>query len=266
MKNFSEKDITVVQKYLMAELSEAEKNTFEQRLAADPALQQELEEYKAFFVALEQQEDQRLKALMRNTKDEDWQKLQAEFLAEDKPIRRLNAWPWALAASILLLLGFLSWRYFIHSEPSFLKEDQLALETLSGEFDKLRTAKVILVPADQPDYKVEKTIVENYNQGKYELALQELEKLPTQAVTLFHQAKCLLALHREREAIALLKKVERYTAETYSNTAQWLLAVAYFQMGNKVLAKEYAEKAVKNEGIEDEERGLAREMLKSLQN
>jgi hypothetical protein len=264
MKHFQEEDLTLVHAYLAGHLDTTEKTAFEQRLANNPALQQELEVHKAIFVTLEQQEDQRLKALMRNTKEADWEQIQQAFLAEDKPIRRLNAWPWALAASILLLLGFLSWRYFIHSEPSFLKEDQLALENLSGEFDELRAAKVILVPADQPDYKVERTIVGYYNQGKYELALQELEKLPERGVTLFHQAKCLLALHREREAIALLKKVERFTAETYSNTAQWLLAVAYFQLGDKGLAKEYAGKVLKNEGIEDQEREMAREMLKRL--
>jgi len=264
MKHFQEQDLSLVQAYLAGQLNMAEKTAFEQHLANNPALQQELEVHKAIFVTLEQQEDQRLKALMRNTKEEDWEQIQQAFLAEDKPIRRLNAWPWALAASILLLLVFLSWRYFIHNEPGFLNEDQLALEKLSGEFDELRAAKVILVPADQPDYKVERTIVEYYNQGKYELALQALEKLPERGVTLFHQAKCLIALHRERKAIALLKKVETYTAENYSDTAQWLLAVAYFQLGDKGLAKEYAEKVMKNEGIEDEEREMAREMLRRI--
>lgn len=265
MNNFQEQEILLIKQYLSRQLKGEAKEAFEQHLAQNPALQEELEMYSGLFSALEEEEDLRIKALLQNTTDEDWKTIQTDLTLTPTPQpKRVRILPWAIAATLLFLIGFFCWRYFSGPPPAYFEPATLAVEDLSGEFNRLRSARQIIVPEDQPDYKVETTIAEYYNRGDFQAALNEFKKLPTSAVTLFYSAKCLLALHREPEAITLLKKVETYTAETYSNTAQWLLAVAYFQVGDKGLAKEYAEKAANNEGIEDEVRGLAREMLRRI--
>lgn len=266
MKHFQEQDLEVIQDYLTQQLSASDRMAFEARVAADPALQQELEEYKAFVAALEQQEDQRLKNLLRNTHDEDLPMLQSTVFKSEPIVRKIRILPWVIAATVLLVLSFFAWRFFSgNNSANYLRNERLSLVDLSGEFDQMRASKMIAVPPDQPNYKVEKTIVDHYNRGEYQTALTELEKLPTKAVTLFYRAKCLIALHREQEAISLLKKVETYTAETYSNLAQWLLAIAYYQSGDRQQAKTYAEKAKNNSGIEDRERQMAKEMLEKLE-
>lgn len=265
MKHFQEQDIEVIQDYLAQRLGESARVAFEARISADPVLQQELEEYKAFVAVLEQQEDQRLKNLLRNTRDEDLPLLQNAVFGPRPTVRIIRILPWVSAASVVLLLGFLAWHYWGGSSfRSYIRNEPLSLVDLSGEFDRMRDAKLITVPADQPNYKVEETIVNQYNQGQYKTALTELERLPIKAVTLFYRAKCLIALHREEEAIALLKQVETYTSETYANLAQWLLALAYYQSGDQQKAKIYAVKAMNNPGIEDRERQMAKEMLEKL--
>lgn len=256
MNYFTEQDIPKVQQYLSNQLTGEEKTAFEQRLAQDSNLQEELEWYKAMFNALEETEDQRLKELLKasDQKKETYSK-----------IKRLNIRRWSIAAGFLLVITVLAliWVYAPKQKPEqdFFEPAKLveADVTRSIVIDDMDNGN-FWVASSNGIYKVT-TLYEN---GKYQEVLSILDTLPASASVLFYQANCLMALNRNSEAIPILKKVETYTNETYSNFAQWYLALAYYKTGNKELAKEYAIKTVQNRGIYENDRVQAQKLLEKL--
>jgi len=266
MKYFTVQDISTVQQYLSNQLAGAEKEAFEQRLAQDIQLQEELEWYKAMFNALEETEDQRLKALLKASNQE----------KEVTPkVKRLNTGRWAIAAVFLLIVAILSLLWFLRPEQR-PEQELFAVKPISEGEISLGMINVRTLRTDDKDkaaqairdssIQEEALIINLYNGKKYQEALHLLDKMPATAAILFYRANCLMALNQNQEAILILKKVETYTNETFSNFAQWYLALAYEKVGNKKSAKEYALKTINNTGVPKDYRDNAHKLIGKLGN
>lgn len=238
MNYFEEKDTATIQQYLSNQLTGADRTAFEERLKQDPHLLEELELYKALFVAVEDTEDQRLKELLRKSDTSS---------NANRNIRRISIRKWSIAAGFLLLIAMSTYFIFDFNQ----QEDYFEAYPLQIENPNRSSA-------------VSESFT-LYESGKYEEALTYFTQLPDSVTYIaFYKANCLLFLNKNKEAIPLLHSVEADTNSTFARPAKWYLAIAYYKMGNKTLAEQYVLETIKNKGVPDKTRKKAQKLLKEL--
>ena len=251
-------DPSIFQRYLSGQMNGEEKAAFEGRLALDSGLQEELEWYRAFFSALEEKEDLRLKEMLRNSTS------RKDGIAK----RRLlygGVARWVAVAGLLLIIAAVYWIFVASSqslqknrEGDFFAPAPLVLSDISEMLLQTR--------GNEQTSRQEGRLLDSlYNNGDYGGALGILTNLPEEAATLFYRANCLLALDRPAAAILILQEVETFKDSNFSIFAQWYLAIAYFKTGNEAMAKQYVQKAIDSDWIHLDSRQQPRRLLEMLE-
>lgn len=267
--NFSAKpNFFKIQQYLLQQLDDAEREAFEMELENNPDLSKEVDWYRALFSTFEEVEDERLKKLLQD----EYQKQQA---AGKNRFTGFNGW--AIAAGFLLLTTILSYIFMVapKDKPIAVEEEVFfqPYALLSGEISqqllKVRGGNTqtggdsaTIGPAlSNALVKLDSL----YGNQHYQETLNILEQLPASAVNLFYQGNCLIALGRYAEAISVLHQAETFDQSSFSNFAQWYLAIAYYKAGDNQNAESYLLKTIDNSGILERDKQKARKLLEQLQ-
>jgi anti-sigma-K factor RskA len=121
----------VVESYVLGLATEAERNEFEQMCAAYPEVVQARD---AFERSLEQQLLQDAAAPPVMVKERVFSEVHPPLaettladMTEGAPVRRMNAWKWIAAASLLLLAGVGYWAYSTNEKYNDLVAEQSAM-------------------------------------------------------------------------------------------------------------------------------------------
>ena len=268
MENQSEKELQKIQDYLSGQLSPDDQKAFEEKIATNKELESTVSWYRALFQVVEEQEDLRIKKLLRNE--------QTTQNTINSPLKLLWKQRWSIAVSLLALIGFFWW-WSSPSDPLIppsdppkdeFKEAPLFADVISKDLITTRSNQ-----QENTDTNLIKTISTKdalqlktfYESQAFDQALAILDTLPESTSILFYKANSYIALEQYEKAIPLLKKVEADQAENFSNFAQWYLAFAYFHANNLDSAKIYARKTIDNEGIYDADRAKAKILLEEIQ-
>lgn len=212
---------TLLEKYLLGELSQEELREFNTLLENDPEFKEEFE-----F-----QTD--VKRAVTAEEDEDFMKMLSDFDAEgidEKPRTKSFPTKWLVAASIALLAGF---TYFFMANQSISTQ-----ELYAQNFEPYRNVVHPIVRGEEGvDLKTK--AFSAYQTGDYEkafLLLTELSATDKESHNLFYRANSLIQLNRAEEAIPLLQEYMG-AKDTLSDKSTWYLAMAYLQLDDMANAK-----------------------------
>lgn len=215
--------------YVDGTLTGAERAAFEQRLASDPALKQE--------VALQRQ----INEALNEPAVADLEEKLTQIIAEERPVKplwRQYARPLAIAASVLLLLGF-AWLFRPTSQGPL---DQEALFLAQAEFPEslltdmnVRNSGVDTRKTDSMVLRLE-ALNQSYQEGEWQLALDQLDQtlvdfpeLVTDYTSFYQYQRgmLLLRLDRTKQAITSLEQVR---VGPQVDEAQWFLLLSRFRL------------------------------------
>ena len=196
--------------YLQDELSAEARLDLEDRLTSDQQLKEEFELFKMISDHLEQQfsdrsEREALAASLKELSEQSMQK-------EETKVIRFNPWKYAIAASVVLLLGFFMFNPF--SNPSY--EDFYTQQTISlverGDSD------AILADAEKA-----------FNSQDYTNAIRYFDQVlatdAEQTEVLFYKGVALVQLDRFEEAEDVFKLIAGGNS-AFKYEAQWQWALS----------------------------------------
>jgi len=232
----------LIEKYLLGTLNSEEKELVEQLIGTDSDFKKELEFQSNLKVVVEKEEDSAFKGALK------------EFEGNSTSSPKRPILKWLIAASILILVGVGSSLVFQKSST-----DSLFAENFEPYANVIQP---IVRGNDARDIKTEAFVA--YESEDFELAETHFTTLlnsTSDSYVLFYLANTKLALGKPKEAIPLLNSYMS-TGENLSSQAQWYLAMALIQAGEKVPAKEVLQKIVTFEGYGTEKAMLLLEKLK----
>ncbi len=211
-----------IDQYLSGEMTAAERQRFEQDLAQDAALAQEVQLQRDIVAAFSEPEVEELEAKL------------AQIVQAGRQESRATPWPsrraWLLAASVLLLLGlgFLLWRNA--AQPRTPEELYVAYVAYPESLLSSSSLRAIEpdTPAQADAFAAALTqIDQQYRQGAYATALQQLDSLAgqyprwreEQADTYFFWRGLLLL--RQEQYDAAQQALPQVQAGPYAEAADW---------------------------------------------
>jgi len=236
---------TLLEKYMLGELSKEERQEFDTLLENDPEFKEEFE-----F-----QTD--VKRAVTAEEDEDFMKMLSDFDAEaidEKPRTKTFPTKWLVAASIALLAAF---TYFFTSNHSISTQ-----ELYAQNFEPYRNVVHPIVRGEE-GADLKSKAFSAYQTGDYEKALTlltELSATDKEPYNLFYRANALIQLNRAEKAIPLLQEHIGLKDEL-SEKSTWYLAMAYLQLDDKENAKKMLKLVVKEGAYKVEE---AQQLLEEL--
>ena len=194
--------------YLQGELTDMEKETFENELRADAELATAFEAYKEVNFQLEQKfgvESDR-KAFQENLS----KNARKSTKKKKSKLRSLRPWYYSVAASVTILLG--AWFLMQNSKPVFEDYNQYENAYFTERGDVNANMKLAQ---------------EAFNAKNYEEALPQFEILvkenPSPEIELYYGIS-LMELNRLKEAEIVFKEIQSGTS-IYKNKASWNLAI-----------------------------------------
>lgn len=265
-----------IESYLIGEMAEKERKTFEGRMAQDEALQKavaEMKDLQADMAALEKEnflaqlesirmeleaedseEGSEAEKTLEIKNEEEESKDDLEVESEGK-VRSFPRWYFAAAAVILLLI--VPFYFILKPSPSLFEQNFEAYPdpySSRGRItDELREAGV------------------DYRDGKYAESIvhfdTHLEAFPLDSEAVFFSGVAHLAAGESEEAISFLAPLQ-VTGFLYSSPAQWYLALAYLQADQTDKAKPVLEAISKRKDTlrnKNSYREKASELLKELE-
>ena len=215
-------DIQLFTDYIERNFSDAELESFENRLNEDPAFADAFEEFKDIYQVVENQFSEERADVIKSI-----QKANSKFKSEnpqDNQARKIipfKPWQMGIAASILLAIGFFIFNSLGH--PSYS--------------DYAQPGEIVLTVRSETD-SVSKKAETTFNSKRYEDAIPYfdtlLEKSPENAEIQFYKAIALVETDNFEKADALLKTLsEGKSAYSYK--------AAYWRALSKIKQKQYEE-------------------------
>lgn len=198
----SDADHELIHRYLDQQMNEAEKQAFDNRLQAEPALRQELDIARSMLDFLDKKED--LDQMYRHIRN-----LKPGSQPRPRPFYKRPQGILAIAASVALLAVF-----------AFLLADRLA-----DPYGQFSGHRLLSGEQSREEAAVKQAIID-YNRGDYQAALPALEAMDTRDYPEFELAKGIsyLELNRletARDVFAGLASNQ----PIYRNDAYWYLAL-----------------------------------------
>ncbi|MCB9280235.1 MAG: hypothetical protein H6562_15185 [Lewinellaceae bacterium] len=209
-----------IEQYVLGKMPEGERAGFEARMNADPDLKEEVAAFRVARQVLETGIADSLRADFA-----EWKADQADPKPARRAFLRVHSRVWAVAASLLLLLGIFGyWRV-----------SQYSGDTLASNFyDSSELTAVRSAPAGQGELDAGLSAL---RAGNFEAAASAFQAFdPSNAY--FTDAQYLLAntwyqSGKLGEAEAILKQLQTNSDPEISEKADWLLLLAYLKGGRK---------------------------------
>ncbi len=215
---------TFLQKHLMGELTEKERQEFDALLKSDPKFREEVEFQTDVKRAVTAEEDENFMAILSN--------FESEARAKNPQVRKFPT-KWLVAASIALIAG--STYFFMVNQTASPRD------LYSQNFKPYRNVTHPITRGEEMiDTKTQ--AFSNYAKGDYKEAVLIFTKLyasEKEPYYLFYKANALIQLNRAEEAIPLLQE-HLETKDSLIDKSNWYLAMAYLQLEDT----ENAEKAL----------------------
>lgn len=222
-----------------------------ERLAQDEDFAQEVQFHRSLQDAILDEKAFEMDALL--------QEVEAEVLSQSKgklrPMNRFRILLRAVAACIVL--GLAIWGVLnVQSNTSE--------EVFANYFQPYEFGKVIRGENQDMEQKL-KQALGYYDQENFEKALplfQELAANDTKATNFqFYSGICLLGLKKSKEAIASFEKVNQANDRRLQAPAEWYLALAYLQLGQREEAQKRLQQIIENNTVFSQ---LASQVLQEL--
>jgi len=255
-------DQALIERYLVNEMTATERTHFEQRLALETGLRQELEEYKLVMEAVKLAERQEL---LQRFRDRDKILDRKTMLHSLNPNRRF----WMLSAAAILMM-IIAWRFFIQpghdsdQAQQFPKDTTNIQQTLPIPQDTLQKDELnkekkevpmaentkpkkgtelyadnfkpytdetlsLASRSDEDEMTAFEKFQLDYGKANYKEALETFQKLsPAQQANdnlRFLRANALMVLHQFDEAVTILDKVSKNPKSIYKTEALYYLAL-----------------------------------------
>jgi len=213
--------------WLNGDLPEAEATALSLELEADESLRNELQDLK--------QINEIMSIAHRNQILKDVEKI---AITEERrsPVQNQRTF-WIKAASILFLLGILS--FYVFYLPAQFSNTTL----VTKHFKLYGKGNLLSVDIDDTQKSIYKTGLDYYNQGAYEAAISTFQKIPSSSTSynnvLFYIANSYFALNQPEKSISILSKLlfDSNDASTKSRL-QWYLGCAYLKADREAKAIE----------------------------
>ncbi|HMQ87290.1 MAG TPA: tetratricopeptide repeat protein [Flavilitoribacter sp.] len=209
-----------IEQYVLGKMPEGEKAEFEARMNADPALQDEVAAFRVAREILETGIADSLRADFAG-----WQSAKAGPKPARRAFLRVHSRVWAVAASLLLLLGIFGyWRV-----------SQYSGDTLAANFyDSSELTTVRSAPAGQGELDAGLSALRAGNFEAAATAFQAFE--PSNPY--YIDAQYLLAntwyqSGKLNDAETILQQLQTNSDPVISEKADWLLLLAYLKDGRK---------------------------------
>ncbi|PHN07969.1 tetratricopeptide repeat protein [Flavilitoribacter nigricans] len=227
-----------IERYLQGAMTPGEMDEFNQKLNNDPEL--------ASAVTLHQE----LAETLAGDRIHQFRKTLQEVNANWKPatggrwLRVLKSpQNLAIAASLLLLIGFFGWWSF--QTPS-------GAELASENFEQLPVQAFMSL--DSGDAQViRKSANQAYIAGEYEAAAEQFEALtelaPGELSYQLYLGVSQVGANAAADAVNTLKPLADGTDQSVKSEAAWYLALAYLQMEEKTAARPYLDQLVRTGGF-----------------
>lgn len=224
----------VIRRYVTGQLSGAELEAFERRLATDSAFQQEVEDFQSIRDGIRLSEYNRLKGKL--------------VQMESKKTRTRSFRKYGIAASIALVLGlagFYLWNQSASTPQALYAEYYEPYPNLYAPITRDGNEKNSLEEA-----------FAHYELGKYQLALKGFNQALQKEVdhdVLFYKAMALILLNRDPEAQKVLSTVEKNRTNYYPQTL-WYQSLLFLKEGNTNQARAQLKKLTTlKSGYKDEQ-------------
>ncbi|MGB3851765.1 MAG: tetratricopeptide repeat protein [Tunicatimonas sp.] len=241
MQDHPDNDATL-DRYLHNEMDAQERKQFEEQLAADTTLTEDLELHRDTIAGIGLDGSQALKKRLQAVEAELASPAPAVVATKQTSRRFLTTWV-AVAASLLtvLMLGYL---FFIPPSAS----PQELYVAYHEPFPNL------INPAQRSVEVVEETVLEQavraYDAQQYDQALAlfaQSDALNTPGYTFYYAASYLESDQPER-AIPLFERMIKEETSLFYEPSQWYLALAYLKVNQPEAARPYLQSLAEQEG------------------
>lgn len=249
MDNFMEasKNINLIEKYLREELSDKDKQSFEQQLEKDTDLAEHFAVEKEIFEAVQIVAEEQFRGRLSKIQNKN---------TIPKKIIPLYQRRWFLAASVLFLLG-IAW--FLSPKNEDLSPNELfAAHYIAPEFNVSRNNTVIeerLVLAET-----------SYRQKDYAKTIQTLESYQlSNSDTKLNLiiGSCYLEMGQLSEAVTIFERIQQQSE--LKDDATWYLALTHLKAAEMEDAKKELRKLLSNEfSVTQKRKSKAKDILKHL--
>jgi hypothetical protein len=203
--NLTEELIEEIDGWLNNRMNPAEQAAFQQRLAQDAELRQEVEVQRRILQGLEAVAMKRQLATMR------------KGIGRERQLRRASRTVGAFMLTVFLFLG----GFYLFQYSQKLSSQEVAMQ--------YGTESPTLDDADLTTDLTE--AINNYYAGQYQQALSQLAVLPTDSLRLvpYYRGLSLLALNRSAEAINALAQAWQSPSSATRQKAEWFTAMTYLK-------------------------------------
>ncbi len=287
----NEQDLSLIERYFAAELSEAERLAFENRMTDDADFKDDVLLYSKGMAAIRLYGRDMLKKKLQDT----------PLIALESPS---HTWRWALAA-VLVLAAFIGVYWWPKTQslpptptvltpappPGTARQSThpppFNQPIANRQIDTKKLFADAFKPYSPPDQNgsvksadtththnigTNKTTVDTLKQlakeGKYAESLSVFEHLSkeqqSQSVALFLKANSLLALGRTDEAAVLFEEVASNKQSVYASYAKWYAALCALKKGNLQKAKKWLQELASGADASKTQREEAVKLLNNL--
>lgn len=254
--------------YQNNQITEAEKEAFEQRLSNDTAFAEEFELYQLMVGGIQATGKTELRNTI-NLVEQDLEqqnffnnKAEARVIRMDnKTVSRKSVY--AIAASIALLIGV---AFFLFKDPNASYDATIAFAKLHQSETKVATKLIdeLSAPGLGGDKALKESLasgLQQFKAAKYQDAriffADYLQKQPEDYVAKLYLGLSLFEMTEYSNAVAPLADLAQKEDFEYRNTAKWYLALAYSQFKNKASYEEA--KKILNQLAQDSESGYTKD-------
>ncbi len=234
----SREQFDLIEAYLARELSAADAQAFEQEVAADPALQAEIQTQRTMrmglqALAIEQRLQRARQRVLADAVTVDHSSSQQVDEPLVKPLNsRLRSLSWGyltVAASVVLLLGI--GVYWYQQQQQF---PELAYADTASTDQLTKSLPTDLRPTDRQRIT---DAIQGYKAGQYDKVIEQLRIPSADRRTIYYQSYFLglsyLANKQPAEAIAPLNVALGTSSVAIRQKASWFLALAYLKNKDK---------------------------------
>lgn len=217
-----EEKFDIIERYIRKELTQSEKDAFEDQLKTDPLLKREVELHSEIHKAVGNPSRQ---AFLRTLKDAEKEYFAAQHLTGNK--KRFVIW--SIAASITLLLAAAVTFYTFNSKSS-------PQELFAQNFKHYPIPENFRSETDLYKDNTLKTALDFYNEKKYQEALPYFSKAWQKSrgnmMIVFTRGVSYLATGETTQAIGDFTAVISHQNNMFVNQAKWYLALTYLRIGD----------------------------------
>jgi tetratricopeptide (TPR) repeat protein len=227
--NISQEELERIEAYLMGQMDQVEKSSFERELEYDQQLGLKVNTVKEIVLGIE-------KTILKEEMDKFHGEInQVANPVSETPVRKINRWFFfeiAASISILFLIGLLIYRGGHDLETDLFAQ---YYEPDPG---------LITAMSSEGNYEFDRAMVD-YKSGKYQDAIERwnvlLEQKSDNDTLQYFIGSAHLALKDMQQAQYYLKNVVEFPEGRFYQDAYWYLALSYLSEGDREKAKLFLE-------------------------